>query len=70
MTASTTVKRQHPTNRFPKYGTPDFMNQCSYAAYRGNTGNCTIYVQPPQFGMEGIGNWIPQIVSGHLLAIQ
>jgi hypothetical protein len=70
MTASTTVKQRHATNRFPKYGTPDFMNQCSYAAHRGNAGNCTIHVQPPQFGMEGIGNWIPQIVSGHLLAIQ
>lgn len=57
--------------RFPKYGTRAFSKQCHYAAYRGNTGNCTIQVEPPKaLGNEGIGNWIPQIVSGHLIALQ
>lgn len=64
------TQRQRPTGRFPKYGAQDFLKECSFAAYHGNTGNCAIHVQPPQFGTEGIGNWIPQIVSGHLLSIQ
>lgn len=67
---SESSKISQQTGRFPKYGTREFSQQCNWTRYRGNTGNCTFMVQPPWRSTEGIGNFIPQIVSGHLLALQ
>ncbi len=64
---NTTPSLHHP---FPEFGTPEFSKQCTWTEYKGNTGNCTLLVRPQPGDHEGIGQFLPNVVTAHLLAQQ
>jgi len=59
------------TRFFPTYGTNAFFRQCGWTTQRSKKhSNCTFLARPNPQTNEGISDWIPQIVSGHLMAQQ
>jgi len=59
------------TRFFPTYGTDEFFQQCGWTSQKGDeNSNCTILARPNPRTPEGISDWIPQIVSGHMIARQ
>ena len=69
-TAATNNKTPSLHHPFPVFGTPEFSQQCAWTEYKGNTGNCTLLVRPQPGHHEGIGLFLPNVVTGHLLAQQ
>ena len=60
------------TRFFPTYGTNKFARQCGWTnSWKiDNERNCTFLARPWPGTNERLSDWVPQIVSGYLLAIQ
>lgn len=60
------------TRFFPTRGTDAFFQQCNWTFDRASTTNknCTFLARPNLKSNEKISDWISQIVSGHLMALQ
>lgn len=55
-----------PNNRFPKYGTAEFTQQCNWAMQTPKELDCTILQSPRRNLNEGIANWLALATSGFI----
>jgi len=61
------------SSRFPRYGTPEFTEQCDWimrATERTPSSTCTFFYAPSAVEHEGLSFWAAQVVSSYLLALQ
>ena len=57
--------------RFPMYGTAAFSRKCRWAEQNPDIKrNCTILARPLPPYIEGLSNWVAQIVAGRILVRQ
>lgn len=52
--------------RFPRYGTPEFSQECNWTMYPPVQQNCTVFWRPHDTGNEGLADWVTKMVAGYL----
>ena len=55
---------------FPRLGTREFSQLCSWAVPTKPIGNCTLVAQLSEKSNEGTSDWASKVVQAHLLALQ
>lgn len=50
--------------RFPRYGTPEFTEQCSWTMIAPVTQDCTLMLTPNSNENEGLAQWVTKVVAG------